>query len=58
MITAYVFKRCHFAVYICSNLCIISKHIFLVFPFCFGGIRLAAVVFKAPPFCPGLKNLS
>lgn len=44
------FKRCHIAVYICSNLCVISKHMFLVFPFCFRDACLAVAVFRALPF--------
>lgn len=44
------FKGCHIVVYICSNLCVISKHMFLVFPFSFRDAYLAVVVFRALPF--------
>lgn len=41
------FKRCHIVMSVCSNLCVISKHDFLVFPFCFR-VHVCCSCFQSP----------
>lgn len=58
LLTTYILNSVTLAVCICSNLCIIRKHMFSVFPFCVTDACLAVVIFKAPLFRPGLQSLS
>ena len=58
LLTTYILNSVTLAVCICSNLCIIRKHVFSVFAFCVTDACLAVVIFRAPLFRPGLQSLS